>query len=144
MSYACVLNSQLELELLSCKFEGTAPMPDEIDNTLPTDPPENPTEPPSGGTDPGPGGGGDLGPGDPGEGGPGDGGETAPPTGEQAPGEEAKYHPPEPPDVYQQAPVQFTDPGTTADFETGLPANPREPYPVGDGPVDAGKIKGVS
>lgn len=133
-------------------------MPDEIDNTLPTDPPpeptepvapdqglpENPTEPPSGGTGPGPGGGGDLGPGDPGEGGPGDGGETAPPTGEQAPGDDFKYHSPEPPDVYQQAPVQVTEPGTTADPETGLPANPREPYMTGDGPLDAGKVKGVS
>lgn len=111
----------------------------EVDNTLPTDPPvvDN-TLPPVGEQPPDPGG-------------PGHGPDPEPPTeptpptgGEvpgQTPGEEAKYHPPEPPDVYQDAPVQVTPPGTTADPETGLPDNPREPYPVGDGPVDAGKIK---
>jgi len=89
----------------------------EIDNTLPTEP-EAPIEPP---TEP-----------------------EVPPTEPAAPVEEAKYPPPDPPDVYQDAPVQVTEPGTTADPETGLPENPREPYPVGDGPVDAGKVKGVS
>lgn len=75
----------------------------------------------------------------------------------------AEYFPPEPPDVYQQvpsAPVQFRMasksgvpsehqpepeelPTTNAHEDGGLPTNPREPYPTGDGPDNAGEIKGA-
>lgn len=75
--------------------------------------------------------------------------------------ERAEYMPPDPPDVYQQAPVQFSPPTksgvpsdhtpepeelptTNAHEDGGLPTNPREPYPTGSGPEDAGTIKGVS
>jgi hypothetical protein len=72
------------------------------------------------------------------------------------------YMAPEPADVYARvAPVQFSAstksgepqahqpepeelPTTNAHEDGGLPTNPREPYPVGNGPKNAGKIKGVS
>lgn len=74
----------------------------------------------------------------------------------------AEYLPPDPPDVYQQgpsAPIQFMAatktgepsehedpeelPTTNAHEDGGLPTNPREPYPTGNGPENAGEIKGA-
>lgn len=72
----------------------------------------------------------------------------------------AEYMPPDPPDVYRTAPVQFRNatktgepqehtpepeelPTTNANEDGGLPTNPAEPYPTGNGPANAGDIKGA-